>query len=86
MRYWLKNKTSYENLKIIILSFWFVAIYGKITIKVEDSIDWRECERSYWARGRLVGYWAYGYYDPELPYQGNDLMKFCYNGSWGYVK
>ena len=22
-------------------------------------------------RGKVIGYWAYGYYDPNFPYQGN---------------
>jgi hypothetical protein len=24
--------------------------------------------------GRTVGYWAYGYYDPAYPYQGDPLF------------
>lgn len=26
--------------------------------------------------GFLVGYWAYGYYHPELDYKGQDYAKF----------
>lgn len=27
-------------------------------------------EIEYRGRGKVVGYWAYGYFDPALPYQG----------------
>lgn len=26
--------------------------------------------------GALVGYWGYGWYDPELDYKGEDYAKF----------
>lgn len=24
--------------------------------------------------GNIIGYWAYGYYDPQYPYQGNESI------------
>lgn len=45
--------------------------FGKITYVVVDRIDWTVCEAKYVGRfGKTVGYWAYGYFDPCLPYKG----------------
>lgn len=49
--------------------------WGKLTYVTKDTMDaWgsrleteyeiRDC------RGKLIGYWAYGAYDPSLPYKG----------------
>ena len=29
-------------------------------------------EYSYLAKGKIIGYWAYGSFDPAMPYQGRD--------------
>lgn len=53
--------------------------YGLLlTCVVKDSIDSRPCEFEIISvkTNQVVGYWAYGYYDPELPYQGEDFVKF----------
>ena len=39
-------------------------------IKAEDGGVVSE-EAFYDEYGKLVGYWAYGYFDPSLPYQGD---------------
>lgn len=43
----------------------------KATIK--DTINGLACEIEYKSKltGNVVGYWAYGNYDQELPYTGN---------------
>jgi len=42
-----------------------------ITERLVDSIDFLPCEIEYKdATGKIVGYWAYGYWEPDLPYQG----------------
>ena len=63
------------NLKISFRSYfkrfyvWFC--YGLITEKVKDSLDGLPCEIAYYnIEGELVGYWAYSYFDPKLPYKG----------------
>ena len=39
--------------------------------QVRDSINHEPCEIAYYDRhGVMIGYWAYGSYDPDLPYQG----------------
>lgn len=51
------------------LLFWLR--YGTIRAEVRDSIEGIICEIAYIDRfGRVVGYWAHGYYEPDLPYQG----------------
>lgn len=46
--------------------------FGKITERIVATAG--HCvvsEIEYLDRnGKVVGYWAYGYYDPSLPYQG----------------
>lgn len=39
--------------------------FGKITSR---SVEFEYCN----AKGYVVGYWDYGYYDPRLPYRGQD--------------
>lgn len=57
--------------------------YGlKLFSKVEDTIEaWGShvpSEISIWSEKskEMVGYWAYGWYDHELPYQGQDFVYF----------
>lgn len=39
--------------------------------KVKDWINHQPCEIEYYdEQGVVIGYWAYGSYDPDLPYQG----------------
>jgi hypothetical protein len=45
--------------------------WGKITEEVVDAIANVPCEIQYRDRnGTIIGYWAYGYFDPSLPYKG----------------
>ena len=38
---------------------------------VKDRINGITCETAYYnADDELIGWWAYGYFDPNLPYQG----------------
>lgn len=45
--------------------------FGRITEHVTDTIAGHACEIEYRGRfGRVVGFWAYGSFDPQYPYQG----------------
>ena len=45
--------------------------FGTITERVVCCIDMTPAEIEYTGRnGRVVGYWAYGSFDPNSPYQG----------------
>jgi hypothetical protein len=45
--------------------------FGRITQRTVDSINGRPCEIAYYDRnGKMIGYWAYGYFDPEGEYRG----------------
>ena len=50
---------------------WKWVRFGTITERIKDSINGIPCEIEYVVRwGRVVGFWAYGYWDPSGPYQG----------------
>ena len=39
---------------------------------IKDTINGYPSEVAFYDKNNiLVGYWAFGYFDPELPYQGN---------------
>jgi hypothetical protein len=58
-------------IKYRLCKFWQWVLFGKITSRNIDRIDWIVTEIEYRGRfNRVVGYWAYGYFDPSLPYQG----------------
>ena len=46
--------------------------FGPISERIVDTIsEGTVCEIEYTDQhGNVVGYWAYGSYDPSLPYQG----------------
>ena len=46
--------------------------FGKITSKIIATAgDNVPAEIEYYGRGgKLIGFWAYGYFQPNLPYQG----------------
>lgn len=75
---------QYTNFVLFIKSLYFLVRYGRISEKVEDSLEaWGSpctSEKSYWARGKCVGYWAYGYFEhcPESIYYGQKLHRWCY--------
>jgi hypothetical protein len=51
--------------------------YGKIDLIVMDNINYTSSEIKYVDRnGKTMGYWAYGYYEPYLPYQGQSYFTF----------
>lgn len=46
--------------------------FGKIKATVKATDGGVASEIEYTGRfGRVVGYWAYGFYDPAFPYQGD---------------
>jgi hypothetical protein len=46
---------------------------SKIKQKLEATAgDNIPSEYSYWKNGKMVGYCAYGYFDPAMPYQGKE--------------
>jgi len=59
----------------IIKKLWYLLLYGRITYTVMDDINGMVCEEKYVDRyGNIVGYWAYGNFDPNLPYQGQSYF------------
>jgi len=45
--------------------------FGTIRERVVSRIEGTPCEIEYTGRfGRVIGYWAYGSFDPSEPYQG----------------
>ena len=51
--------------------------FGIITSKVKDMAgDHVVAEIEYYdENGVTIGYWAYGYFDPSLPYQGGGFER-----------
>lgn len=44
--------------------------FGKVEKVMKESINGIEAEVAiYNTKGKMVGYWAYGHYDPRLPYR-----------------
>lgn len=49
---------------------------AKITERVEGTVgDGVVSEISYWKNGKMIGFWAYGYYDPGYPYAGRTWIQ-----------
>lgn len=50
----------------------FLAKYGEIKEVIVDTMDgWLVMETKYVDKnGEILGYWAHGYYEPFMPYQG----------------
>lgn len=58
------------------------------TSRVHDTISGHVCEEGFYdASGEMVGYWAYGHYEPWYPYQGYWLspLEFACLRAWMYV-
>lgn len=50
---------------------WMWIRFGNIKEVPTDYINGIACEIEYRGRGnKVVGFWAYGSFDPSLPYQG----------------
>ena len=44
---------------------------SKITSEVKETINGVVAEEEFYGyNGKVIGYWAYGCFDPNLPYQG----------------
>ncbi len=51
--------------------YWCWLRFGSLEIRIVDKIEGTVCEYEIIGRGgKVVGYWAYGSYDPSLPYRG----------------
>lgn len=50
---------------------------GNIHYEVVDTINGEACEIKYIGRGnKIVGYWAYGFYDPFLPFPHKSTIQY----------
>jgi hypothetical protein len=52
---------------------WYIWIrFGTIVEIPRDWIEHQICEIEFRSgrTGEVIGYWAYGHYDPSLPYRG----------------
>ena len=66
---YLKLKYLFQLVKNEIIDF---ILFGKIKRKVVDHIDYTECEVEYRGRfNKVVGYYAYGFYESDLLYPRN---------------
>lgn len=46
------------------------ARFGRVTSEVKAYVQHVPAEIAYYDRhGAMVGYWAYGYFDPSFPYK-----------------
>ena len=53
-------------------ALWAWIRFGNITEHVTDRIEGTVCEVEYRGRGgKVVGFWAYGYFCSDYPYRGN---------------
>ena len=44
--------------------------FGKVKEVVKEDINGIAAEVAFYnPKGKLIGYWAYGHYDPRLPFQ-----------------
>lgn len=51
-------------------ALWFWVRFGKVRQEVRSVDGGIPSEVAYLDRkGQLVGYWAYGYFDPSMPYR-----------------
>lgn len=66
---------AYYLSKLRVLTTWQQVRFGRLT-SVTMAVDGGQVseEKIIGRFGRVVGYWAYGYYDPSLPYQGPPLI------------
>lgn len=65
----------YFLLYLVVMKLWGFYIlvrWGGINDRVLDYIQYTICEVEYTAKrsGKVIGYWAYGSYNPDYPYQG----------------
>lgn len=60
------------NLVYNIKRFWLFLRFGTITSKIVATAgDSVPAEIEYYDRnGKVIGYWAYGYWHPKYPYKG----------------
>lgn len=46
--------------------------FGKIYSVTKGTVAGHVCEVAYYGRNnKLIGWWAYGYFDPNFPYRGD---------------
>jgi hypothetical protein len=57
----------------MIKRIWLWLRFGKITTKITGTAgDNVPAEIEYYGRrGRIIGFWAYGYFHPDYPYKGD---------------
>jgi hypothetical protein len=60
-----------QMLLVKLKQFYIWYCYGKIIERVVDRVNGIPCEIAYYnIEGDIVGFWAYGYWQPDLPYKG----------------
>ena len=65
----MSNSVKTGAIKYYINRFIDWIYFGKITQETKGYIAGCIAEIAYYGRGKkLIGYWAYGYYDPSFPY------------------
>ena len=72
-------------LKKMLIEMYCRARFGRVKEVVKESIDGIAAEVAFYnSKGKLIGYWAYGYYDPRLPFQ--EWCEGCVQYERGDIK
>lgn len=65
-------RTFFTMLPVRRRALWEWIRFGNLTEHVTDSIEGTACEVEYRGRGgKVVGFWAYGYFCDDYPYRGD---------------
>ncbi|MEX3984283.1 hypothetical protein AB4Y45_35590 [Paraburkholderia sp. EG287A] len=67
-----KVRACFTGIPVKSRAAWEWLRFGKITEHVTDRIEGIACEVEYRGRGgKVVGFWAYGFFCDDYPYRGN---------------
>lgn len=62
-------------MKKIIIRLYIKIRFGRVTQLVASVDAGSVSEVAFYnKRNKVIGYWAYGYYDTSLPYRGQDVF------------
>lgn len=79
MSKWAKWQEVYISIYFLIASLMFILLYGRIQKVNKADVANVVSEIEFRGRfGTVVGYWAYGFYDPELPFIGQKFLSFVF--------
>lgn len=65
-----------NSIQFWIYSIWFKALFGTIEIHAIARLEGIVCEMYAYSGGTdgaVIGHWAYGHWDPTMPYTGQHI-------------